>query len=240
MRNSFYVLILALLLLLFYYNGSAQSSYSFGAGTIFGGAINNENVENASGEPMFGATLDFGYRIKLNDKLILKPKLSYEFRHFEYSATQRNDTIVTTELMGNTAEIPTYYTANISGKANSGGLTLNSILEYKFIERSSLLFGFYGTYFLFTNDYVDINVRIGEGGLLPDIDSSYNNGINMRNYEYGISLGGKYYISDKFSFSIVGTRALSSVYTISGVKNQKGEEVLFYSTYAKIFFSYYF
>ncbi len=221
-------------------NVFSQTKFSLGAGTIFGGAINNETVENATGTPMFGASLDFAYRISLNNKLTILPKLSYEYRVFEYGASERKDTIVHTEVMGNMVNVPTYYQANINGKVNSGGITLNILSEYRFLNKSSFVFGIYSTFFLYKNDYVDINVRIGEGGLLPDIDSSYNNGLNMRRFEHGLSLGGKYHISDKISVSIVGTRALSSLYSISGILNEEGEEVKFYSTYAKIFVNYYF
>ena len=219
---------------------SSQTKFSVGAGTIFGGAINNENVENATGVPMFGASIDFAYRNAVKDNFTISPKISYEHRTFEYAANERKDTLVYTEVMGNTVGVPTYYQAIINGKLNSGGITLNLISEYRFLRKSSFIVGIYSTLFMYKNDYVDINIRIGEGGLLPDIDSSYNNGLNLRRFEHGLSLGGKYHVSEQFSVSIVGTRALSSLYSISGITNDNGEEIRFYSTYAKIFLNYYF
>lgn len=230
--------------LLFFLSTYSQSDYSekwsLSLGTIFGGALNNENIDDAHGKPMFGGTIDFGYTYKLRENILLTPKISYEFRHFKYSAHERNDTVVKAEVGGNMANIPTYYYADIDGKVNSGGVTVNIDAEYVFMERSSVLIGLYSSFFLFKNDYVDINVQIGEGGLLPDVDSSYNNNVNMSPYELGLNIGGKYYFSPKLSFAIIGTRALTSLYSFSEIRNEKGEEIKLFSTYAKIYLTYYF
>jgi hypothetical protein len=217
-----------------------HKKFSVGLGSIYGGALTSEKVEGANGEPLLGLNLDFGYRFNLTEKFLIVPKISYEYRQFSYQATQKEDTIVTTKVAGNIVDIPTYYYANVKGKFNSSGISLTAIAEYNYVKKSSVIFGFYSSYFLQKNDVVDVNVKIGEGGLIPDLDSTYNNNVNMRNFEHGVTLGGKYYFSDKFSFTIVGTRALTGVYTINNVTNSKGEELKFFSTYAKIYFTYYF
>lgn len=221
-------------------NMCAQSGFFVSGGTILGGAINNEKISNAKGEPLFGVSVDFGNLIAIREKFNYIPKIGFEYRNFNYSATERKDTLVGSVVAGNDVLIPTYYNASVKGKVNSLGITLNNSVEYKIWKNSYLLGGVYSTFFIYKNDYIDINVKIGEGGLLPDIDSTYNNGVNMRKFEIGFKMGGKYKINDRLSLSIIGTRAISDLYKISAVKNENGDEIKLYSTYAKIFMSYYF
>lgn len=238
--QKFSIIAVIFILNITFINSYSQNQFFGGTGTIYGGAINNVPVENSSGKALFGLTAEFGYLHLINEKIAIKPSLSYEYRHYRYSANESKDTVVKAEIGGNLSEIPTYYKSEVNGKANSRGITINLNGEYRFIERSALIFGGYNSFFVTRNDYVDLNVRIGEGGFLPDIDSSYNNGHNMRPYEIGVTLGGKYYILENLSFSITGTRALTSLYSDEQIKNEKGENVLFYSTYAKITVNYYF
>ena len=235
-KKFFIILIFCLPLTVFAQN----KKFSVGIGSIYGGAITSEKVEGANGEPLLGLNVDFGYRFNLNEKFIIVPKISYEYRQFSYNARQKDDTIVQTKVAGNMVNVPTYYYTNVKGKFNTSGASITAIAEYNYVKKSSIILGVYSSYFFQKNDVVDLNVKIGEGGLIPDIDSSYNNNVNMRNFEHGVTLGGKYYFSDNFSFTIVGTRALTGVYSISNIKNSKGQELKFFSTYAKIYITYYF
>jgi hypothetical protein len=219
---------------------NAQNRFSLGLGTVYGGAIPTEKIEDAEGKAGFGAMLDLAYWIPLGQNTSLLPGISFELRHFGYSATERKDTLVLVDVMGNPANIPTYYNAAIDGKVSSGGLSFNLMSEYSLFKRSSLVAGIYSTLFLSKNDRVDINIRIGEGGLLPDVDSAYSNRASLRNFEHGILLGGKIYFSDNVSLGISGARSLSGLYTTSDIKNSKGEDIRFYSTYARLSLNWYF
>ncbi len=226
--------------LLLFSHGYAQNRFSLGLGTVYGGAIPTEKIEDARGKPGFGAMLDLAYRIPLGQNTSLLPGISFELRHFGYSATERKDTLVLVDVMGNPANIPTYYNAAIDGKVSSGGLSFNLMSEYSLFKRSSLVAGIYSTLFLSKNDRVDINIRIGEGGLLPDVDSAYSNRASLRNFEHGILLGGKFYFTGDLSLGITGVRSLSGLYNTSARKNSEGEDIRFYSTYARLSLIWYF
>lgn len=218
----------------------AQNQFLPGFGTVYGGAIPTDKIEDASGRPRFGLMLDAAYAFPLGQNIRLLPGISVEVRRFGYVANEKNDTMVLVDILGSPANIPTYYRARIEGNVSSTGITLNLPAEYKFIKRSSLLFGAYATRFIKKNDQVAINVRIGEGSLLPDVDSTYSNRANMRDFEYGISLGGRLYISENLSLAITGTRSLVDLYAVSGIKNKEGHYIRFYSTYAKVFLTWHF
>jgi hypothetical protein len=228
------VLVLCLLAI----HSRSQNHLFIGAGTIFGGALADGKIENATGFPQFGSSIDFGVCFPVNNVFHFVPSVSFDHRRFKYSATERNDTIVLVEVMGTPSYVPTYYFANIDGRVNSGGLSLNLLAKKRLFGRSWIVAGIYGALFLYKNDQVDVNVRIGEGGLLPDADESHNNKANMRNHEFGVVLGGKYQISNKFGIGISGLRALSSLYVVSGVKNPDNQHLKFYSTYARIVLTY--
>ncbi len=235
MRITIAVILVAFL---FGAESRAQSRFFISAGTIYGGAPANGKIDNATGLPQFGSSIEFGLYLPVSKDFHVMPSISFDHRRFGYNATERNDTVVLVEVMGTPSYVPTYYFANIDGRVNSGGLSLNVLAQRRLFGRSWIVAGIYGSLFLYKNDHVDVNVRIGEGGLLPDVDESYNNNANMRNHEFGIVLGGKYQISDRFSFGISGLRAISSLYIISDVKNYKDEHLNFYSTYARIMFTY--
>ena len=221
-------------------NVKSQNGFYVGLGAVYGGAIGSQKIENAIGKPRIGGMIDAGYRISTGQNMMLAAGFSFEVRHFGYSATERNDTLVLVDVMGNPANIPTYYNAAIDGKVSSGGLSLNLLGEYSLFKRSALIAGVYSTLFLAKNDLVHINIRIGEGGLLPDVDSAYSNRPNMRNFEHGIILGGKIYFSGDVSLGISGVRSFSGLYTTSDIKNSKGEDIRFYSTYARLSLNWYF
>jgi hypothetical protein len=154
-------------------NLNAQTNIGFG--TNIGGALPVEQTEGSSAILYPGVYLSFGYGISLSEKFSFNPNINFDFRMFDYFAAQKKDTVVEAEVLGVIANVPTYYQANIHGKMRLGGIYAEFPIEYRFSKRSRLIFGIYGSALPYKSDNISINVKIGEGGLLPDIDSSYNN-----------------------------------------------------------------
>jgi hypothetical protein len=209
-----------------------------GAGTNIGGAIPVEQTEGSSAVLYPGAFLSFGYGITISDKFSFNPTLSIDFRMFDYFATQRKDTVVEAEVLGIIALVPTYYQANIHGKIRLGGMYAEFPIEYRFLKRSKLNFGIYTSILPYKSDNISINVKIGEGGLLPDIDSTYNNKYNINTIDGGISLGGSLVLNDQLSIYFTGYRSLSRFYKMDALKNDAGENLSFYFTQVRIGISY--
>jgi hypothetical protein len=218
---------------------AGDNGFSFAFGTNYGGPLANKTLENASGKSLLGTSFNFAYNLNLSNKIVFIPSLSLDFRHFSYRALERKDTIIDVEIGGTVGSIDTYYQANVRGKTSTVVGSFSALTEFRYSKKSTLLFGFYGSILPKRSDEVLINVIIGEGGFLPDIDSTYNDGANIRDYELGLSLGGKFYISEKVSIDFLTTRALSPFYKIWAPRNEEQEGMKFFSTYVRVSLNYY-
>jgi hypothetical protein len=211
-----------------------NAQINVGVGTNIGGALPDEKTEGSSAILYPGAYLSFGYGIPISDKISFNPNLSIDFRMFDYLATQKKDTVVEAEVLGVIANVPTYYQASIHGKMRLGGIYVEFPFEYRFSKRSRLSFGIYGSALPYKSDNISINIKIGEGGLLPDIDSSYNNKSKINTFDGGLSLGGSIDLNDRLSLSVNAYRSLSRFYKMDAVKNDAGEDIAFYYTQVRI------
>jgi hypothetical protein len=218
---------------------AADNGFSLGFGTNYGGPLANKTLENASGKSLLGTGFHLAYNHNFSPKLAFVPTLTLDFRHFSYNALERNDTIVEVEMGGIVGNIDTYYQAKVNGKAHTVVGSLNALAEFRYSKRSTLLFGAYAGVFPKRSDNVFLKVIIGEGGFLPDIDSTYNDGANIRNYEIGLSLGGKFYISEKVSIDFLTTRALSPFYKEWVPRNEEQKGMKFFSTYVRVSLNFY-
>ena len=185
---------------------NAFSQFHISAGTNYGGALPTKMTEGSSAVIFPGAYLNLERKIKISENLSLIPSASVDFRMFNYYASEKKDTIVSAEVMGIIANVPTYYNADISGKVRLLAAFIQLPIQYNFSRKSSLIFGIYGSALAHKSDEININVRIGEGGLLPDIDSSYNNRQNINNYDAGLQLGGRLNFENNFSLEIIAFR----------------------------------
>ena len=210
------------------------SQIYFGIGTNYGGAMPTQITENSSAKIFPGAYVSFGKNIKITDKIKFIPQISTDFRWFNYYASQKKDTVVLTNISGMPANIPTYYTANITGKVRLVGFYIEIPFMYSFSDKMAITTGIYSSYNAYMSDDVDINVKIGEGGLLPDVDSSYNNKNNINIFEAGINIGGKYSINDKYVISIEAYRSLSRFYKKNSFDDNLGNDISFYYTQIRL------
>ncbi|HNQ68710.1 MAG TPA: hypothetical protein PKN32_10045 [Bacteroidales bacterium] len=212
-----------------------------GMGTNFGGAIPTEMTENSLAKIYPGAFIMFGNKIQITERLSFSPQISADYRWFNYYASQTKDTTVLTTVLNVPANIPTYYTANISGKIRLIGIFFETPFCFQLSEKFNASAGIYGSYNAYKSDFVEINVKIGEGGLLPDVDSSYNNKSNINNFDAGINIGGEYAINDKFVLSLGVYRSLSRFYKKNSFNNNtENDNISFYYTQLRLGFIYLF
>lgn len=222
--------------ILFYLPQPLFSQLIVAFGTNLGGAVPTKMTENSSAKILPGGYITLGNRIIITDKIQFVPQISTDFSWFNYSASQKNDTIVLATVAGMPANIPTYYTANISGKIRLIGLHIEIPFMYSFSDKAKLTAGLYSSYNAYKSDNIDINVQIGEGGLLPDFDSSYNNKNNINLFDMGINIGGEYSISEKYAVSIGIYRSLSRFYKKNYFNDNSGNNIDFYYTQVRLGF----
>ncbi|MDD2635475.1 MAG: outer membrane beta-barrel protein [Bacteroidales bacterium] len=226
--------ILPVIFLFSFISFGLHSQVDINVGFNAGGAIPSESVESSSASILPGAYLGFTKDIKLGEKIYLAPEISFEFKHFGYSSIQKKDTVVVSQVAGIMANIPTYYTANVTGKSRF--ITLNADIPFGISigKKAAVLFGVYGNYKLYKSDQINVHVQIGEGGLIPDVDSSNNNAEQINNFEGGLMLGGKYSINENLSLNFNVYRALSRHYVYGTIPNDSGQDIPFYFTMFRV------
>lgn len=215
-----------------------KAQFSVNIGSNIGGAIPTTKTEGASAKILPGLYLGIAHDFTLTTKIKFQPAVVFDFKLFGYMAMQRKDTIVEAEVAGIIANIPTYYKANVNGNIRLAGAYLELPLYWTIFKKNSLVVGIYGSGNYYKSDEVNLNVQIGEGGLLPDFDSTYNNKSNINTLEAGVLLGGSFYINDKLSVSIIGYRALTRFYKFDAIKDDAGNDIPFYYTMVRIGISY--
>jgi hypothetical protein len=208
------------------------------AGANWGGAIPSETVQNSSGSGGTGVLFGIAYPIKLNEKLILKPSLSYELRRFSYASNERKDTVVSVSINNSSANVPTYYTAFVNGQFSSHYVLFSIPLSWFILKRYTVDAGLYYAYAFAGRDISDIRVQIGEGGVIDDLISQENNWDQVNKYEVGLSLGGSYYVNNQLSVSFATIRSFTPFYKEGYMLKRIGNDVKFFPTYVKLFLSY--
>ena len=225
---------ISVIILLFFIAFNLHAQIALTSGLNMGGAVPKESVEGSSASLLPGAYLGLSKEMDLGQKLYLSPEISFEFKHFGYSSIQKKDTMVVSEVAGIMANIPTYYNANISGKSRFLTINADIPLGFSIGEKLSILFGVYGNYKIYKSDQINVHVQIGEGGLIPDVDSAYNNKAKVNNLEGGLMLGGKYSINENLSLNLTVYRALSRHYVLGTISNYSGQDIPFYFTMFRI------
>lgn len=215
-----------------------SSQLVINAGLNLGGAVPTKKTEGSSAVLLPGGYFSFGTNLLLTRKLRVQPSAYLDFKLFKYSAIQQKDTIVQTEVLGILANVPTYYTANVNGFVNIGSFGVELPFIFPVFRKSSIVFGPYANMAIYKYDQIDLNVQIGEGGLIPDYDTSYNNKGNINDYEAGLMIGGRFKLSDQMSLSFTGYRALSRFYIRDAILDDEGQDIPFYYTSFRIGITY--
>lgn len=222
------VLVILFLYLFFTLNLSAQTSMHFGSN--FGGAIPTKSSEGSSAILLPGAFLGVSNQFQISEKIAFNPQISFELKHFGYSAIQKKDTVVESQVAGMIANIPTYYTATITGVSRFVTLNADIPIEIKIGKKSAISIGVSGNYKLYSSDAINVHVQIGEGGLIPDVDSAYNNKDKINNIEGSILLGGSYSLNQRLALRFVGYRAITRHYKFNAIPDENGQDTPFFFT----------
>lgn len=215
----------------------------FSIGVNYGGAVPTEMDTADYGAGIPGALAGLKYRIPINKKISLEPSLFYSFRQFKYGTVQKNDTVVDVDVMGNGnyVKVPTYYTANIKGRAITHQFDIQLPLNWKIQNRIAAHAGIYGSYIFTGKDKATATVQIGEGSIIDDIVETSNAFDYINRFEFGLMLGGSFYFNPELKISLEGIRALTPYYSDGYYAElNEGKEVKFYQTYGILRLSYYF
>jgi hypothetical protein len=239
MKNK--IALLFSILLLYTTAGFTQNQFGLNFGANYGGAIPTEldTADYGSGLPGFVAGIE--YRVPIAEKFTLHAGLLYNLRQFKYGTTQKKDTVVDVQIGNTNASVPTYYTAEIQGKVISHQIDFRLPVHWNFNEKSALLFGPYLSYVAGGSDKTDINVQIGEGSILDDVQETREGFNNINPFEFGLLLGGSFHFSEKLSLNIEGVRAITPFYESGYYASiNEGVEIKFYQTYVFVRFAYFF
>lgn len=208
------------------------------SGINYGGALPSEKIENSKGSGCLGLSLGTGINFEISKKFMFSPSLSYELRRFKYTSQEHNDTVVSVDMFGSPASLPTYYTAFVSGKPLLHYATLNLPIKLYYNEKMSLNFGIYYGFAFVGKDITEVLVQIGEGGVIDDQYIEQDNWDKINKHEIGLSLGGSYNISERIDITLRAHRSLTPFYDENHIKNSDGQNVNFYSTGVQLTINY--
>jgi hypothetical protein len=219
----------------------AQNQFGVNIGANYGGPIPTELDTASYGAGLPGFLVGIEYKLPIAEKITLHAGLLYNLRQFKYGTTQKNDTVVDVQIGNTNASVPTYYTADIQGKAMSHQIDFRLPVHWNFNEKSAILFGPYLSYVAGGNDKTVIDVQIGEGTILDNVQETREGFDNINPFEFGFILGGTYHFSEKLSLNIEGVRAITPFYEDGYYASiNEGVEVKFYQTYVFVRFAYFF
>jgi len=222
-------------------SGFTQNQFGLNIGANYGGALPTEldTADYGAGLPGFVAGIE--YKLPIAKEFTLHAGLLYNFRQFKYGTIQKNDTVVNVQIGNTFASVPTYYTADVQGKVISHQIDFRLPAHWNFNEKSAVLFGPYLSYVAGGSDKTVINVQIGEGSILDDVQETREGFDNINRFEFGLILGGTYHFSENLSLNIEGVRAITPFYETGYYASiNEGIEVKFYQTYVFVRFAYFF
>lgn len=216
-------------------------NFTVSAGINYGGAIPTEMDSTDYGAALPAAIAGIQYKVKINDKFSIEPFINYNLRRFKYGTVQKADTVVDVDITGdgNTVAVPTYYTAEVEGKAYSHQFNLRLPLVWRFNKISSAHIGVYTSVAMGGKDEATATVQIGEGSILDDVIEVSDAYESVNRFEFGISAGGTFYINERWNISFEGIRALTPYYEKGYYEDlNNGKDVKFYQTYGILRFNY--
>jgi hypothetical protein len=218
-----------------------KTEISILAGAAYGGPIPRPSSPDAKGQPHWGPQLSLSFDSFLGQKAGWGAQLQWAYSSLNYSDFYRRDTIVTIQAGGQDLRVPTYYTANVDGKMRHHYIYLHLFGFYQPFPRNRIFFGPYLGYLAAADDPGIVRIVIGQGGLLPDINESFNNSDKIHRMEFGVSGGGRIFALPRLFVGILASRSFFNMYKPSFYEstrnNQKG---LFFNTYVHLSVGYIF
>jgi len=230
--------IIVLIILLFggIGNGIAQN-FNIGAGISYGGPIPVEVIDSTSGRPLIGMTAGISYSFPINERFSFTPGLYYSFRGLDYGQIYTRDTLLTFDINETTAQVPSFYTAYVSGKMRLHYIDIPLLIESN-IWKFQMMLGPYFSILLAGKDAGNVRVVIGYGGFVDDYHGDFNNYSSLRNTELGFMLGSKAPIYRNLSIEMKASRSFFTLYNLNKLKDNGQGIVKMYNTYVQLVLIY--
>lgn len=232
MNTTHRILLFAVFWLVIHLHG--QNPHQFEIATVFGGPLPERNVDHSSASLYPGVYLGMNIQLKGNQWISFHLTPGFLHRNFGYHYQKQADTLVSVAIADSTVKVPTYYTTRLNGFIVMGGPSLDIGLSFRTGNNFAFIAGVYGTAFLYKTDRARLRVRIGEGGLLPDIHESLSWNDKLHTREYGVYFGGRYRFSRKLEAGITGYRAFSGLYLHPEPLNGENLNLQLFWTFARV------
>ncbi|TVR78046.1 MAG: hypothetical protein EA412_09550 [Chitinophagaceae bacterium] len=233
------LLITIYFLTLIVYMAKSENLAALKVGVQAGGAIPNQNIEGSYAIP--GLSFHAGIELfkKKTERIEFKSGLNLHYRNLTYGQEVKKDTLISIEIQGQQGKVPSYYYAEAEGEMRFLSLEIPFNFYYIIKEKLFLQFGVWGYYHLYKYDSGTVHIQIGEGGVLDDLEESFDNENYLRQADFGLSGGIGYRFNPKLSMELEIQRGLFSVYK-SGFTLPTDAESSFnaYNTYALISLRY--
>ena len=209
----------------------AQTQLNVGIGFNYGGPVPTKMDTLSKGIPLPGLYTGFSYIVPISKKIWFAPDISYSFRHFKYKSIQKKDTLVDVEITGKYVTVPTYFTAQINGYMITHHFEIKTPIHWKLADKLSIGLGPYTSWIFTGIDCNTINVQIGEGSLIDNVEQNNKGFEGINPFELGMIFSCTYQIDNKFSLQMDCTRSLTSFYKNGYYESlNEGEKVFFYQT----------
>ena len=222
-----------LIVFLFGWGYSCAQEIYLGAGINYGGPIPTETIDSTSGSPLVGAVANISYSIPLGDRFSFIPGLQYSFRGMNYSQIFTRDTLITIDFNGTSGQVPSYYTAYVSGQTRLHYIDIPLLFGYR-VWKIQFLLGPYASILLAGSDGGDIHVVVGTGGVFDDYYEDFDNYPAIRKAEMGVMFGSNTPIYKNLGLEIKVTRSFFTLYNLDKLENNGQGLVPMYNTYVQM------
>lgn len=205
-----------LILLIFVFLCGLEIAYtqniSLGVGLNYGGPLPTEFKDSTSGKPIAGLMAGLSYSIPLSKRFSFTMAMYYAFRGVEYSQSFTRDTLFTVVFNGISGQVPSFYTAYVSGAMRLHYIDIPLLIAYR-IKNFQFIFGPYFSVLVAGKDAGNIRVVIGTGVFYDDYFDNYDNFNAIRKLEQGFMIGSIMPIYKNFSIETKVSRSFFSLYS---------------------------
>jgi hypothetical protein len=220
-------------LFLFFWMGLGAGTMAQGihwgivGGVHVGGPLPTELTEGSSGKPGFAPHFGLEAGVSVGERGDMKLGLFYVPKPVSYQATFTRDTLYSFSVNGSWNTVPTYYTAMVTGKMNTGYLEARWMYAYRTGKRLRVTTGVYLSRLVFGGDKGNVRVIIGEGGFFEDYREAFDHTSLIRHTDGGILLGISFPFSTNLSASLISSRSLFPLYTADPSDKDESDPILF-------------
>lgn len=177
-------------------------------GMVVGGPIPTKSNPDLSGSLTIGPHVGVYADYRTSNLFSIESSLNFAIKGVTISGRIRRDTIVEVNIGGQSGYIPTFYTADITGKMSLQYLDLPVMLSYNLTKNSNVFIGGQASLLVGGEYATEANVVVGEGGFYDDVYEKSDMYDDISRYDLSICIGGAYRIFRSFTFKFYGTRSI--------------------------------